>query len=250
MLVDMTLKRKLPRHIAIIMDGNGRWAENQNRNRYEGHEAGLATVRLVIESCLQQGIPYLSLFAFSSENWFRPENEVNFLMQLFLQAMQKEVSELHTNEVRLEFIGDKTLLSDAIQNQMHAVETLTANNTKLYLSIAINYGGRWDIVQAAQKIAKAAQAGKLSVESINESVFNSYLSTKNLPDPDFFIRTSGEQRISNFFLWQMAYTELYFTDIFWPDFTREAFEQALENFSKRQRRYGKTPSQAKADDHV
>ncbi|OGV47729.1 MAG: di-trans,poly-cis-decaprenylcistransferase [Legionellales bacterium RIFCSPHIGHO2_12_FULL_42_9] len=233
----------VPQHVAIIMDGNGRWAESRGLMRFEGHIAGIKTVKTVIKCCLNTKIPVLSLFAFSSENWLRPAEEVDFLMQLFLETLQKEVQELNKNQICLRFTGDRLGLSPAIREQMHLAEELTAQNQALILNLALNYGGRWEIVRAARRIAEDIKAGNLDVDSINEQAFGQYLATGGLPDPDLFIRTSGETRISNFFLWQLAYTELYFSSTLWPDFTKEAFEKALVSFQERERRYGKTSQQ-------
>ncbi|KTD23835.1 undecaprenyl pyrophosphate synthetase [Legionella lansingensis] len=232
------------------MDGNGRWAQNRGLLRVEGHRAGVETVKTVIRCCLQTQIPILSLFAFSSENWSRPENEVEFLMQLFIEALGHEVQELHQHGVCLRFTGDRTGLSQKLQEQMQSAEKLTTNNNRLILNVVVNYGGKWDIVQAVKAIAKQVCAGQLKLEDIDESLIGNALSTHDLPDPDLFIRTSGEQRISNFFLWQLAYTELYFTDIQWPDFTAEEFKKALTSFSLRERRYGKTSQQLNKAKHV
>ncbi|RMX01929.1 isoprenyl transferase [Legionella jordanis] len=233
----------LPKHIAIVMDGNGRWALSRGLLRVEGHRAGVEAVKTVIRCCLETGIPILSLFAFSSENWSRPSNEVEFLMQLFIDALGHEVKELHQHGIRLRFTGDRNGLSQKLQEQMQAAEKLTAENNRLTLNVVVNYGGKWDIVQATKTIARQILAGQLKPEDIDESLISNALSTHDLPDPDLFIRTSGEQRISNFFLWQLAYTELHFTDIHWPDFNVEEFRKALDSFSQRERRYGKTSQQ-------
>lgn len=232
------------------MDGNGRWAQNRGLLRVEGHRAGVEAVKTVIRCCLQAQIQILSLFAFSSENWSRPENEVEFLMQLFIEALGHEVQELHQHGVCLRFTGDRGALSPTLRTQMLAAEELTANNERLMLNIVVNYGGKWDLVQAAQTIAKQVCAGELAIEAVDESSLEKALSTHGLPDPDLFIRTSGEQRISNFFLWQLAYTELYFTEVHWPDFTAEEFQKALDSFSLRERRYGKTSQQLDEVNHV
>lgn len=233
----------MPQHVAIIMDGNGRWAENRGLMRVEGHAAGIESVKTVMKCCLDAHIPILSLFAFSSENWMRPAQEVDFLMHLFLETLKAEIDSLHNNKICLRFSGNIEGLSTAIQEQIHYAEQLTANNQALMVNLALNYGGRWDIVQAVQRIAKEVQIGRLDIDSINEQSFGQYLSTCGLPDPDLFIRTSGEWRISNFFLWQLAYTELYCTSTLWPDFTKEEFEKALTSFENRERRYGKTSHQ-------
>jgi undecaprenyl diphosphate synthase len=222
------------------MDGNGRWAENRGLPRVEGHRAGVETVKTIVQSCLKNKIAVLSLFAFSSENWARPATEVDFLMQLFVQALGREIQELHQHGVRLRFTGNRSHLSELLRSEMQAAEALTGENTQLILNIALNYGGKWDIVQAAKSLAKQIVENEISLEAINESAFAQSLNTADLPDPDLFIRTSGEQRISNFFLWQLAYTELYFSDILWPDFTADELEKALACFSMRKRRYGLT----------
>jgi len=225
------------------MDGNGRWAENQGLPRIEGHRSGVEAVRGMVETCLKKKISTLSLFAFSRENWARPADEVNFLMDLFIQSLDRELDALHEQGVRLMFIGNRAELSDILQTAMQSVEQHTENNQVLILNIVINYGGRWDITQAARVIAKRVQSGELLLEDITEDVFSDTLATRQLPEPDLFIRTSGECRISNFFLWQLAYCELYFTAIHWPDFTADEFEHALTWFATRERRYGKTSKQ-------
>lgn len=232
------------------MDGNGRWAASRGLLRAEGHRQGANSVKVIVKSCLQKNISILSLFAFSSENWTRPEAEVECLMALFLQSLQNEVPELAENGVSLRFTGDRDGLSDILQNQMQEAEKSTAANTRLILNVVINYGGRWDIVQAVKRIALEVQKGELPPESINEKLFDTYLNTYNLPEPDLFIRTSGEQRISNFFLWQLAYTELYFPDVHWPDFDEREFDKALAHFQQRERRYGNVSSQTDGASHV
>lgn len=232
------MDQKLPRHVAIVMDGNGRWAENRGLARIEGHKAGVASVKRMISCCLEKKIGCLSLFAFSSENWSRPVEEVNFLMELFIDALRKEIAELNQHGIRMRFTGDRTPLSPILQTQMHEAELLTQQNQKLILNVVVNYGGKWDLVTAAKKMTEAVMNGELALEDINESSFAHYLDTDGLPEPDLFIRTSGELRISNFYLWQLAYTELYFTPIHWPDFNKYEFELALDSFSKRKRRFG------------
>lgn len=222
------------------MDGNGRWAENQGLPRIEGHRAGVNAVKTIVQSCLKNKIQVLSLFAFSSENWARPPMEVDFLMQLFIHALGREIKELHKKGVSIRFTGDRSQLSEALCNQMQTAEALTNTNLKLTLNIALNYGGKWDIVQAAKTLASQVASGEVPIENIDEMAFAKLLNTYGLPEPDLFIRTSGEQRISNFFLWQLAYTELYFSDMLWPDFSASEFEQALACFSMRKRRYGLT----------
>lgn len=232
------------------MDGNGRWAQNRGLLRVEGHRAGVDAVKVVIRYCLQSQIPILSLFAFSSENWSRPENEVEFLMQLFIDALGQEIEELHQHGVRLCFTGDRAALSLRLQQQMAKAEELTRNNQRLILNIVVNYGGKWDLVQAAKSIAAQVSSGALAIADIDENCIEQALATKGLPDPDLFIRTSGEQRISNFFLWQLAYTELYFSPVLWPDFNADEFKKALDSFTQRERRYGQTSQQIKKDNHV
>jgi len=237
------LSQIIPQHVAIVMDGNGRWAENQGLSRIEGHRVGVEAVRGIVETCLKKKISTLSLFAFSRENWARPASEVNFLMDLFIESLDKELDALHEQGVRLMFIGNRSELSDILQTAMHSVEQHTEHNRTLTLNVVINYGGRWDITQASRVLAKRVQSGELQPEDIDEDVFSDTLATRQLPEPDLFIRTSGERRISNFFLWQLAYCELYFTDINWPDFTADEFRHALNWFATRERRYGKISKQ-------
>lgn len=232
------------------MDGNGRWAESRGLERFEGHQAGVASVETIIRCCLQSAIPVLSLFAFSSENWARPESEVEFLMQLFLNSLQDKITELHQQGISIRFSGVKEALSLPLREQMSQTEQLTASNNRLILNLVINYGGRWDITQAVKAIAKHVLIGDMNLDAIDESLVNQHLNTCGLPDPDLFIRTSGEQRISNFFLWQLAYTELYFTQTHWPDFTTEEFNRALTNFRCRERRYGKISRQVSESNYV
>lgn len=233
----------LPQHVAIIMDGNGRWAKKRFLPRYAGHKAGTESVRQVVQVCTELGIQVLTLFAFSSENWRRPEREVDMLMDLFLNALQREANRLHKNNVQLRVIGERTAFPQKLQDKIFQVEEYTGANTGLKLRVAANYGGRWDIVNACQQLALNVQQGKLSLEQISQESFTHYLSLTDVPEPDLFIRTGGEQRISNFLLWQLAYTELYFTDVLWPDFKRESFQAALTDFASRQRRFGRTGEQ-------
>lgn len=226
----------LPRHIAIIMDGNGRWAQQRQLPRIAGHQAAIEAVRQSVEYCVTHKIEVLSLFAFSSENWQRPESEVNFLMELFLTTIQSEITQLHANNIQLRFIGDLTALNQKLQNLIQETESQTKKNTGLKLVIAANYGGRWDLLQAVNRLVEDKQ--NASLRSIKAEDITQRLTTSDLPEPDLFIRTSGEKRISNFFLWQLVYTELYFTDIYWPDFDQTALKMAIEDYSKRQRRYG------------
>ncbi len=234
-----------PRHIAIIMDGNGRWAKRKLLPRYAGHQAGLETVRRTIKLCMEQGVEVLTLFAFSSENWKRPPQEVNLLMKLFMTALQREVKKLHKNNIRLRLIGSREAFSEKLQTLIADAEDLTKNNTKFTLVIAANYGGRWDIVDTAKRLALQVQQNSLKAEDIDEELFNSQINLSDLTEPDLFIRTAGEQRISNFLLWQLAYTEMYFTNTLWPDFNEEIFMEALKSFSSRERRFGRTSEQIK-----
>ncbi len=242
----MTALTSIPGHIAIVMDGNGRWAKKRNRPRSMGHQAGQKALRATIENCVRLGVETLTVFAFSSENWNRPAGEISRLMEIFLRALDKEVSELHDNHICLRFIGDKTAFSTAIQAKMLKAETLTAGNTRLVANIAVNYGGRWDITQAAKQMATAAANGDLSIDDADESQFAQFLALADSPDPDLFIRTGGEMRISNFLLWQSAYTEFYFTDVLWPDFDSDVLGQAIAAFQSRERRFGRTSEQVKS----
>jgi len=230
----------VPRHIAIIMDGNGRWAKQRFLPRVAGHQRGVETVREMVKACRQLGVGYLTLFAFSSENWRRPADEVSFLMQLFVKMLEREVSSLHKNNVRLKIIGDLGRFDEQLRKYIAEAEQLTAANDGLTLTIAANYGGRWDIMNAMQGLWKAhpEMSGNFTEEDLEP-----YLSMHYAPEPDLFIRTGGEQRISNFLLWQLAYTELYFTDMLWPAFDREALDAAILSYQKRERRFGRTSEQ-------
>ena len=234
---------KLPRHVAVIMDGNGRWAEQRSKPRYAGHKAGVRPVRMVVEQAAEAGVGYLTLFAFSSENWRRPREEVSRLMGLFFDVLRREVDDLHKNNVRLHFVGQVDMLSDRLQARMRAAEERTAANTGLNLIIAVAYGGRWDIAHAARSLAKRVESGELSADEVNEEMVSDALALSGLPDPDLLIRTGGEQRISNFLLWNLAYSELYFCNCLWPDFGETEFRDALEYYARRQRRFGKTGKQ-------
>ncbi|MGA9856015.1 MAG: polyprenyl diphosphate synthase [Gammaproteobacteria bacterium] len=233
----------LPRHIAIIMDGNGRWAKKRLLPRPAGHRAGLKAARRVIEACAHNDIAVLTLFAFSSENWQRPKTEVGNLIELFIGALESEVTELHKNQVRIRFMGDCSAFAQDLQDGMRQAEMLTQLNTGLILNIAASYGGRWDMLQAVRQVIIDAIAGKLQPEEIDEDRFSKALALSGLPDPDLFIRTGGERRISNFLLWNLAYTELYFTDDLWPDFDATALRVALDWYAARQRRFGRTAEQ-------
>lgn len=228
-----------PQHIAIIMDGNGRWAQNRAQARVEGHKIGLESAKIVIQACLEYQIPFLSLFAFGVENWMRPIDEVAFLMQLFETALDSEIDTLHQHGVRVRFIGDRAGLSPSLQEGIARAEAMTENNTRLLLQVAVNYSGKWDVVCALKHIVQEALNGHLTPNDIHEDTLARALSTYPVPDPDLFIRTSGEQRISNFFLVQLAYTELYFTSTPWPEFTKQEFEKAIEAFHQRDRRFGR-----------
>jgi undecaprenyl diphosphate synthase len=232
-----------PRHIAIIMDGNGRWAQKRLMPRIVGHHAGVKAVRKIVEYCAKQDIQVLSLFAFSSENWRRPKDEVNLLMELFISTLQSEVDKLHKNNIRLKIIGEKSAFPEKLQERIRTAESQTANNTGLTLVIAANYGGRWDVVQAVRKIVEGIEAGEIDKQSISEQLISDHLVTADLPEPDLFIRSGGEERVSNFLLWQLAYTEFYFTDALWPDFDEALLEKAIGSFKGRQRRFGHTGEQ-------
>jgi undecaprenyl diphosphate synthase len=235
-----------PRHIAIIMDGNGRWAEARRRPRTIGHRAGARSVNACIDACLDDGIEVLTLFAFSSENWRRPKEEVGALMQLFLRALDREVDELQRRGVQVRFIGERQAFAPELQQRMARAEQVTATNTRLRLCIAANYGGRWDIAQAARAIAREVAAGRIDADAIDEATLAPHFALHDLPPPDLFIRTGGEHRISNFLLWQLAYCELYFTDTLWPDFDAAALRAAVADFARRERRFGLTSAQIAA----
>jgi undecaprenyl diphosphate synthase len=235
----------VPRHVAIIMDGNGRWAKKRFLPRVGGHRRGVEAVREVVKACMERGVGYLTLFAFSSENWRRPTEEVTFLMQLFLRSLEQEVSKLHENGIRFKVAGDLSPFDAKIVDLIRRAEELTAANTGLTLTIAANYGGRWDILQAANRCMEAEPGAPVTEERLA-----AHLSMAYAPEPDLFIRTGGEQRVSNFLLWQLAYTELYFTDALWPDFGAEALEEALASYRRRERRFGRTSEQVQAGRRV
>ncbi len=238
----------VPRHIAVIMDGNGRWARKRFLPRIAGHKRGVETVRDMVKLSVTHGVEYLTLFAFSSENWRRPTEEVTFLMDLFMEALKREVSKLHQNNIRLIVIGDRTQFDAVLRAQIEEAEALTQANTGLTLTIAANYGGRWDMMQAMNKMVQAQLSSGLSdglSGQFDEESLSPYLSMHYAPEPDLFIRTGGEQRISNFLMWQLAYSELYFTDTLWPDFDEAAFNLAIESYQKRERRFGRTSEQLK-----
>ncbi|MFZ5576014.1 MAG: polyprenyl diphosphate synthase [Pseudomonadota bacterium] len=232
----------VPRHIAVIMDGNGRWARRRLMPRVAGHRKGVEALRGVIRACAERGVSHLTVFAFSSENWRRPQEEVTLLMELFLRALENEVARLHENRIRFRVIGDLSGFSERIQALIRDAEALTRDNTRLTLTVAANYGGRWDIVQAVKKLMLSGVAPG----AVNETTLAEQLSLADMPEPDLFIRTGGEQRISNFLLWQLAYTELYFTDTLWPDFDAAALDAAIASYRKRERRFGRTSEQVRA----
>jgi undecaprenyl diphosphate synthase len=236
----------LPRHIAITMDGNGRWAAARGLTRSAGHRAGLTPVRMCIEECARRGVEALTLFAFSSENWSRPAEEVGSLMGLFLEALDREIAELHAKGVRVRFVGERRNLSVRLQARIAAAEEHTAGNGALRLQVAVSYGGRWDIIQATQKLARECSSGALRPEDINEDRFAAQLALAGLPEADLLIRTGGEYRISNFLLWDLAYAELYFSARLWPDFAVADLEDALAFFASRERRFGHTAARQSA----
>ncbi len=233
----------IPQHIAIIMDGNGRWARNRFMPRVAGHRQGVETVRGVIKACIERNVSYLTVFAFSSENWRRPSDEISFLIQLFANALEQEVTKLHENGICFKVIGDLSKFDSGIVQAIQKGEQLTAQNTRLVFTVAANYGGRWDIMQAFRKMM--IQSNELSLKSLNfeEENLSQYLALSYAPEPDLFIRTGGECRISNFLLWQLAYTELYFTDTLWPDFDENELDRAIQSYQKRERRFGRTSEQ-------
>src|SRR5437667_3633102 len=236
--------RAVPRHIAIIMDGNGRWAKQRLLPRVAGHRRGVETVRETIRACIAQGVEYLTLFAFSSENWRRPADEVGFLMQLFLRALEQEVAKLHENQIRFRVIGDLSRFEPRVVQLIRDGEALTAGNARLTLTVAANYGGRWDITQAVQRLLQARPEAALG---FTPDDLTPHLSMAYAPEPDLFIRTGGEQRVSNFLLWQLAYTELYFTDTLWPDFDQAALAPAIRSYQSRERRFGRISEQVQAN---
>jgi len=232
----------VPRHIAIIMDGNGRWATERRLPRVAGHTRGVDAVRAVVEGCARAGVEYLTLFAFSSENWRRPNDEVSFLMRLFITALEREIGKLHANGIRLRVVGDLERFEPRIRELIRRAETKTARNTRLTLTIAANYGGRWDILQATKKLVEQAVREGREVD-VTEDAFALHLAMAYAPEPDLFIRTGGEQRVSNFLLWQLAYAEFYFTDKYWPDFDGAALADAIASYTERERRFGRTSAQ-------
>lgn len=240
---DLIDKTKLPKHIAIIMDGNGRWAQKNGMERYMGHQEGVVSVRKVVEAAAEIGIDYLTVYTFSTENWNRPQSEIDSLMELMVIAIQRETPDLMKNNVRLQVIGDMSRLPELTRAKLLESVKETENNSGLTLVLALSYSSRWEIVEAAKEIAKAVQEGQLSIDQINESLFSTYLKTKHIPDPDLLIRTGGENRISNYLLWQVAYSEFFFTDTYWPEFRENNLYEAILSYQSRQRRFGKTGEQ-------
>ncbi len=236
-------KEKVPAHVAIIMDGNGRWAKKQGKDRIEGHKAGIESVRNAVKASIECGVKYLTLYAFSIENWKRPPHEVDALMELLVFAIEKEVPELMQNNIRLNTIGNISSLPEKCQLSLKDSIEKTKNNTQLVLTLALSYSSKWEITQACKKIAEKVKSNLLSIDGINEQTIQEHLNTAHLPEPELIIRTSGEYRISNFLLWQAAYAEFYFTPLYWPEFTKEEFYKAIIDFQKRERRFGKTSEQ-------
>lgn len=243
-------KDRLPKHIAIIMDGNGRWAEEKGQERLYGHFHGVESVRIIVEGCAELGIEYLTLYAFSTENWDRPQKEVEGLMSLFVETIRKEVPTLNKNNIRLHVIGDLSLLPNDAHTELHEALALTSHNTGLNVVLALSYSSRWELVNAVKQIGLDVEAGKIDAASINQSVLEHYLATSEFPDPELMIRTSGEYRISNFLLYQLAYAELYFTNTRWPDFRKENLVEAILDFQGRNRRFGKTDKQIQEETHM
>ena len=242
-LLERIKKDKVPRHVAIIMDGNGRWAKKNGKERIYGHQEGTKRVKDVIKASLMSGVDYLTLYTFSKENWKRPKKEVEYLMELLVKSIENNLSELHKEGIRLYIIGDIFNLPEKVKKGIHKAVDLTKNNTKLTLVMALNYGARWEIISAVRTIAEMARDRVIEIDEIDESLFNNFLNTKGIPSPELLIRTSGELRISNFLLWQIAYTELYFTDKYWPEFGEEDFYKAILDYQKRERRFGKISEQ-------
>lgn len=242
-LVELIDSSRLPQHIAVIMDGNGRWAHNQGKHRIFGHQNGVKAVRNTTEACAELGVKYLTLYTFSTENWSRPENEVNALMELLVATIRAETETLMKNDIRLMAIGNLNSLPTACLAQLQEAIDMTKNNKRMQLNLALSYSSRWELVNAVKNIAADVQAGKIAISDIDESLIGNKLTTSNIPDPELLIRTSGEHRISNFLLWQLAYTELYFTETFWPDFEKDDLYQAILDYQRRERRFGKTGDQ-------
>jgi len=242
-MIDKIDIQQLPKHIAIIMDGNGRWAKKQGAARVFGHKSGVKAVRDVTEGCAELGVKYLTLYAFSTENWSRPKYEINALMQLLVSTIRSEIKTLMKNNIKLETIGDVKSLPKKCQRELEEAKEITSDNKQMTLILALSYSGRWDIVSAARQLASDAVKGKISLDEIDEENFANYLSTSGVPDPELLIRTSGEQRISNFLLWQMAYTEFFITDVLWPDYRKNNLYEAIVSYQNRERRFGKISEQ-------
>ena len=240
-----TSHKNTPNHVAIIMDGNGRWASNHGKDRLHGHNSGVSSVREVLTSAQKHGVKYLTLYTFSTENWNRPKDEVDGLMNLFAKTIATEIEELHENKVRIQFIGDTELLPDFAKEALNSASEYTKNNTGITLILALSYSSRVEILNAAKQIASKVKSGELNEDEITDELFSNHLTTAGIPDPELIIRTSGEYRISNFLLWQIAYSEFYFTETLWPDFREKDFELAIESFQNRERRFGKTGQQIK-----
>ncbi len=237
--------RPIPLHVAIIMDGNGRWAQTHGKDRIDGHRAGVESVRNIVKACIECGVKYLTLYTFSTENWKRPKEEVDALMELLVFAIEKEVPELQSNNIRLNTIGNILSLPKKCIDSIHRSIELTKKNTQLTLTLALSYSSKWEITEACKKIAEEVRSNILSLDAINETIIQKHLCTNNLPNPELIIRTSGEYRISNFLLWQAAYSEFYFTEVYWPDFNKEELYKAIHAFQNRERRFGMTGEQAK-----
>ena len=240
-------KQRLPRHIAIIMDGNGRWAQEQGQDRLFGHFHGVESVRNIVEGCAELGVEYLTLYAFSTENWDRPEYEVNGLMELLVDTIRRETETLNKNNIKLHVIGDRRMLSEAVNKELDESLEITGQNTGLNLIMALSYSGRWELVNAVRNIAADVEAGRLKAAEVDQATLQQYLWTSEFPDPELMIRTSGEYRISNFLLFQLAYAELYFTNTRWPDFRKKHLYEAILDFQNRERRFGKTSAQITND---
>jgi undecaprenyl diphosphate synthase len=245
---DLKNSGEIPVHIAVIMDGNGRWARKRGLPRAAGHRRGVDTVRDIVEACAELGVKFLTLYTFSTENWKRPKDEVSTLMRLLLKSLKDRTDELMENDIKLTTIGDINSLPDQVQKRLYEDMKRTFNNRKMTLNLALSYSGRWEILEAIKQVAEKVSENKLSINEINEETFSGFMTTKEMPDPDLLIRTSGEFRVSNFLLWQIAYTEFYITDVFWPDFKRIHLYEAIKNFQKRERRFGKVSEQLKKNE--
>lgn len=243
----MSINTLSPKHIAIVMDGNGRWAKKRLLPRKAGHLEGLKALKKVIQACLQFDVKTLTVFAFSSENWQRPETEVSTLMELFLNSLQSEIEPLHENGIRINFLGQIERFQPKLRASIQSAQNLTQKNNNLELNVALSYGGRWDIAQACRTLCQRVESGEINSQNVDETMLSQHLATHSLDEPDLFIRTAGEQRLSNFLIWQLAYTELYFTDVLWPDFDADKLENAIEHFSYRQRKFGLTQEQVDAN---